>query len=176
MERLQRNFMLLLLLLGFALSCCPLVFVMNGLGYLQLDRTGLRIELRWKDLQAVQEKGPLSFDVSLNSYYWITKKVLYLNPFDPKSGIQERDVLVVDLTIINESERAIPVASWYLVDKDGKQFEPILLGSIPIREDFSVVVIPPRSIIKGKIAFEVPRGHLPLWLRCAEYGIEVEIR
>ncbi len=176
MGRLQRNFILSLLSLGFALSCCPLLFAMNGLGYFQLDRTGLRLELRWEDLRAVQEKGPPSFNVSLNSYHWTTKKVLYLKPFDPKSGILERDVLVVDLTIINESERAIPVVSWYLVDKDGKRFEPVLLGSIPIQEDFSVVVIPSRSTIKGKIAFEVPRGHLPLWLRCAEYGIEVEIR
>jgi hypothetical protein len=121
-----------------------------------------------------KEAVSLSFEV--NEFYWETQEVDNFDITDlANTGRQEIDILIVDLTVTNESNRKTPLMFWYVTNAEGLGFEPTVFGDIPFEEDISTELIHPGEIIRGKVAFEVPSGHLPLWIHCAQYTAEAKI-
>ncbi len=130
---------------------------------------------RWQGHQSSDSEAiALFFEV--NTYYWEVQDAWHFAILDFRiSSRQKKEILVVDLTITNESERSVPLMSWYVTAADGQRFDSTILGDIPFEEDISVEVIQPGATIQGKVAFQVPRDQLPLWIHCAEYTAEAKI-
>lgn len=181
MTRRWKVCLALLALIMLTLMCSVLLGLIaaadpNGRAYLEMDRDGLHFDLQWEERKpSDREEIALSFE--LNDYYWETQEVYYFNIADlPNSGRQERDILVVDLTVTNKSGRSAPLMSWYVTNAEGRRFEATTFSDIPFQEDISVAAIRSEATLRGKVAFEVPHDHLPLWLHCAEYTAEAKIQ
>lgn len=120
---------------------------------------------------------PECLSLKWNAYWWEVVEVTQLEfPWLWKSSTQQLDVLIVDLTIVNECGYKIS-PSWYAADAEGKIYKPTIFSDIPFEEHLFITTFHPGESARGKIAFEVPVNHLPLWIRCEYCGTaEVEIQ
>jgi hypothetical protein len=100
------------------------------------------------------------------------------NPDFGKSGMQEIDILIVELQVTNESnqEDDIFFTSWYAIDEDENEFDFTIFGDVPHEEDITWMMIQPGETVTGKVAFAMPSRHLPVWVHCNECTTGVEIR
>lgn len=143
-------------------------------GYLELSRGKF---LFWIEGERAQPGEDVDLVLQVNDFFWTVDQVLYFNITDlQNTGRRKQDTVVVDLTAINRSNRRIPLAFCYVEDEKGQKFEAIPSNAIPFEESlFGGVTIEPGERVRGKLAFAVPKGHLPLWLRCAEYNVATKI-
>jgi hypothetical protein len=115
--------------------------------------------------------------LELNSYYWEKQEVYSFDVTDlANSGKQEKDIIIIDLTVTNASSQSVRLKTCYMIDEEGQRFEPIIAESIPIEEDFLFQSIRADDTERGKIAFEAPENHLPLWLCCEKYNKKVKVQ
>ena len=165
-----------LLALALLILMCPfLAQLMSGSdvnwsGYLELsaDKIHFWVEREGEQPEQTIEDGDLSFQI--NDYFWTTDQIHYFNIADLRNtGRRERETLIVDFTVTNQFNRRLPLAFCYVLDVNDQQFEAVISNAIPFDESFFAgATIEPEESLRVKLAFAVPEGHLPLWIRCAE--------
>jgi hypothetical protein len=125
------------------------------------------------------DKEKASFSIELVDYYWESEEVLQMgDPEFGKRGMQEIDILIVELQVTNESNQKDDIfsTSWYVIDDNRNEFDFTIFGDIPHEEDISFMMIQPGETVTGKVAFAMPSRHLPVWVHCSKCTSNVEIR
>lgn len=171
-----------LLTLAAIIFVCLCMFLpigsgVNWSGYLELSESKIHFWIEQERTPPDQIAKDIDLVLQINDYFWTTDRVFYFNITDPlNSGWRKRDTLIVDLTAINYSNRRIPFAFCYVLDVTGQRFKAVISNAIPFEESlFAGSMIEPGGRLRGKLAFAVPKGYLPLWIRCGEYSATSKI-
>ena len=146
----------------------------NWSGYLELRENKIHFWIERGSAPRNQNENveDIGLALQVNNYFWTTERVFYFSITDlQNTGWRMRDTLIVDLTATNYFNRRIPLAFCYVVDVNDQKFEAVISNAIPFEESlFGGITIEPGGKVRGKLAFAVPKGHLPLWIQCVGYA------
>jgi len=125
------------------------------------------------------EDEKASFSLELIDYYWESKDVFHIGePNIWDVGVKEKDILIVELQVTNETnwKGQVSFTPWYLIDEDGNRFDAIVSGDIQFEEDISMMTINPGETVRGKVVFKIPSENFPVWVHCNKCTTSIEIR